>query len=43
MTHMTASSDSKISLVVKVRYWYDLHDSLFRFKDFTGHQKEVLV
>ena len=69
MTSMTASSDSKISLVMLVRYWYDfqnseydqeipqsktannsmvrylydLHDRLFRFKDFTGRQSEVLV
>ena len=43
MTNMTASSDSKISLVVKVRYWYDLNDSLFRFKDFSGRQSEVLI
>ena len=43
MTYMTASSDLMISLVIKVRYWYDLHDSLFQFKDFSGRQSEVLV
>ena len=27
MTSMTASSDSKISLVMLVRYWYDFQNS----------------
>ena len=27
MTYMTASSDSKISLVMLVRYWYDFQNS----------------
>ena len=27
MTSMTASSDSKISLVMLVRYWYDIQNS----------------
>ena len=27
MTSMTASSDSKISLVILVRYWYDFQNN----------------
>ena len=27
MTYMTASSDSKISLVMLMRYWYDFQNS----------------